>query len=225
MADLLQITPYIHGWEGGLSRAVTDKAHLHPAPWSFKGLTGWHTNKGVTYQTFSSLAKQLGYANTAENFFAMPESIWIKIYRVGFWNPMSLDLVKSQAMASAMADYAWGFGVGGALKHIETYLVITYKIMCKTAIDVANAINKLTEKGDKDFFEAFIEHRKQVFKELKEPANEKGWLKRMDDLKTIGLQLISKTVTKHKGSIGTAIILGIIGLGFYYREELKQLIN
>lgn len=218
MADLKQIIPYIKAWEGGLSRAKSDTASANPAPWPYKGQTGWHTNKGITYQTFFGSASKLGYQPTAENFFLMPEDIWMKIYRIGYWNPMALDLVKSQAVASAMADYAWGWGVGGAQKQLRKFLLQKYNITASTAEQVATAINKLTANGDKDFFEALIEQRKAAFKSLNQPANEKGWLSRMDQLKAVGLKL----VVENKGTIGSVLFIGALGAAYYFKDDLSN---
>jgi len=45
MADIKYITGFTEKWEGGLSRATTDTASKNPSPYTYKGQTGWHTNK------------------------------------------------------------------------------------------------------------------------------------------------------------------------------------
>jgi lysozyme family protein len=55
MADASKIIPHILQWEGGLSRNPADTASKNPAPCSYNGKTGYHTNKGVTYTTLQAL--------------------------------------------------------------------------------------------------------------------------------------------------------------------------
>lgn len=52
MADIQAIIPFTYKWEGGLSRATTDKASASPSPYVHQGVKGWHTNKGITYPVF-----------------------------------------------------------------------------------------------------------------------------------------------------------------------------
>ncbi|MGQ0829875.1 MAG: glycosyl hydrolase 108 family protein [Bacteroidota bacterium] len=228
MAKVDSAIPYIKKSEGGLSRAVTDTASKNPAPWPYNGKTGWHTNKGITYTTFVGLAPKLGYAITADNFFVMPDGIWFKIYKHGYWDPMQGDKINSQAMANAMADYAWAFGVGGAEKRIKRWLLTTYNIKANTMNEVAAAINTLTAKDDEDVFLKFIIHRKAAFTALNQPANEKGWLARMEDLKNEGLKLVSKvtkTVSENKGAVGaTLFFLALTAVGYVYRNEIKKVV-
>ena len=80
MTDLDSILPDVEKFilksEGGLSNNPNDPAAKNPSPTSEK----WHTNKGVTWSTFVSLAPKLGYQPTVQNFLVMPSSIWQKIY-------------------------------------------------------------------------------------------------------------------------------------------------
>jgi len=198
MAKFDSAIPYIQKAEGGLSRATTDTASLHPSPWTYQGKTGWHTNRGITYQTFVGMAPKVGYDISPENFFTMPDRIWLGIYKIGFWDPMPSDSLTSQAMANAVVDFAWASGVGGATNQIKKWLYNTYKINASSMSDIARAINGLTAQNEKVVFESFINHRKNFFLSLNQPANEKGWLARMDTLLNQGLQLV-------KDNPGTAV--------------------
>jgi hypothetical protein len=71
MADFTRIIPIIKQWEGGKSKAKTDRASAFPVPDG----SGYHTNKGVTWETFLGSAKKVGYSPTIENFYKMPDSI------------------------------------------------------------------------------------------------------------------------------------------------------
>lgn len=202
MADFKTAIPYIRKAEGGLSRATTDTASKNPAPFNYQGKAGWHTNKGITWTTFSGLASKLGYEPTAANFFSMPDSIWEKIYKDGYWNPMMAGSVNSDAIAVAIVDYAWAFGVGGATTRLKKWVKSTFGIDAKTMADVVNTVNKQSDEAET--FNKLILHRKAAFLALKQPANEKGWLTRMDVLKDFGSSLL-KTISQNKGTIGISI--------------------
>lgn len=114
-----KLTPFLLKYEGGLSRDPLDDASSHPAPWTWKGVSGWHTNKGVTYSAFVSLAPKCGYAITPENFFLMPNDIWLKILKEGYMKPYPLDKISHLPRIQAVIiTWAWGSGVSGS----ETYL-------------------------------------------------------------------------------------------------------
>ena len=204
MADLNKAIPYIRKAEGGLSRATTDTASKNPAPFTYNGKTGWHTNKGITWSTFSSLAPTLGYAASADNFFTMPDAIWEKIYRNGYWNPMQADKIKSDAIAIAIVDYAWAFGVGGAQSRLKVWVKSTFGADVKTMADVVATINK--QANETDTFNKLIIHRKAAFAALKQPANEEGWFLRMDELKQYGSAFL-KTISDNKGTASLLFFL------------------
>ena len=189
MANLSLAIPYIMKWEGGLSRAATDSASKNPSPYEYNGKTGWHTNKGITWATFKDLALKLGYAISAVNFLQMPEFVWRKIYENGYWLPMQCDKIESEAIATAIVDYAWAFGFTGAKKRIVAWIKKDFNITVSSMSQVANFLNKQPESV---IFKKLIEHRKQAFNNLNQPKNIKGWLNRMNDLEVFGNGLIKK---------------------------------
>ncbi len=209
-ADVHSAVAYILQHEGGLSNNTADSASAHPAPWEYGGKTGWHTNKGITYTTFSTLAGELGYENNANNFFSMPFDIWLKIYQFGYWTPMGCDNLNSQAMADGIADFAWASGVGGSTKQIRKWLLTDYAIIVSSVPDTITAINTLTAKDEKGTFEKFIEWRKNFFIALKNPTYEKGWLARMDALASHGFSVVGKLISDNKGIAGA--LLFFLGL-------------
>lgn len=178
MADSHHIRKFIQSWEGGLSRATTDKASANPAPWEYNGQTGWHTNKGITYTAFASMAPKLGYDITPANFFLMPDDIWDKIYKTGYWDVWGLDRMKSQAVADLIADFAWGSGAAGSLRSIKTYLTTKGKTIY-TFNEAVKAINELTLLHEEETFRELINWRANFFKSLNQPANIDGWLNRL----------------------------------------------
>ena len=112
MASYESAIPYIQKAEGGLSRATTDTASKSPSPFEHNGKTGWHTNRGITWDTFKGLSNKAGYAVNKDNFIFMPDNIWLKIYRVGFWDAARGVLYTSQPIANAVVDWAWASGTG-----------------------------------------------------------------------------------------------------------------
>src|SRR5690606_10527030 len=99
-----------------------DTASSYPAPWSYKGQTGWHTNKGITYQTFVSNASRLGYEATAENFFKMPDEIWLKILKGVYMKAFPLDRISHLPRIQAVIiTWAWGSGPAGAERYLANF--------------------------------------------------------------------------------------------------------
>lgn len=190
MANFADNLKFISGAEGGLSRATTDSAHLHPCPCPYQGMTGWHTNRGVTWTAFVALGPKLGYDPSCENFFIMPDAIWSKIYHLGYWAPMNGDLYTSQAIANNVAEIAWGSGVGGATNMLKKFLLQYYNTPVSDTMGIAQAINKLTAQTDKDVFEKLMLHRANFYRSLNQPANLPGWLSRLDKLRQKSLSLL-----------------------------------
>lgn len=191
MANSNNITPFITKWEGGLSRNPADSASANPAPWPYKGVTGWHTNKGVTYSTFVSLAPLLKYQATPDNFFIMPNEIWNKIFKRGYWDSWHLDKLNSQSIADLIADFAWGSGIAGSFNSIKKYLA-TKGYSVKNTFEAVEALNKITVINGKEIFLELVKWRENFFKGLNQPAFTTGWLNRLNDLKNLGLQTIQK---------------------------------
>lgn len=219
MANVSNIRSFIQKWEGGLSRQTADNASSYPAPWQYNGLTGWHTNKGVTYKTFSSLAAKLGYSNTAQNFFNMPDDIWDKIFYYGYWQPWGLDNLKSQAIADFIANASWGSGLTGSFNTIKKYLA-TKNINVSTREQAVEALNKLSALNETDIFLELIEWRNNFFKTLSDFSTYgKGWLNRSAELKQFGLQTIAKKKIKIAVIVVVVIVI-IASIGtFFYKSK------
>lgn len=192
MASVSNIMPFIQKWEGGLSRNTADSASKNPAPWTYKNQNGWHTNKGVTYTTFVSLAPKLGYAITPDNFFLMPDAIWDAIFKNGYWDTWYLDKMNSQAIADLIADFSWGSGANGSFQSIRKYLS-QKGIAVNSRLEAVEAINKLSFANETEIFLELVQWREAFFKSLGSFATfGKGWLNRLNDLKTFGLETIQK---------------------------------
>jgi hypothetical protein len=225
MADIKYITGFTEKWEGGLSRATTDTASKNPSPYTYKGQTGWHTNKGITYGSFKSLSAKLNYKDTADNFLNMPEDIWLKIAKNGYWDIINLDAVKSQAIANLMFSWQWGSGYSWR-NRVQKYLVskgINWSISDLKGLP--NKLNELSDKqGEKQTFDELLEQKKEFLLSLGQPANEKGWLRRLEDLKNYSYTLLGKTTEiLKKNLIPTILITTALLVGSYILyKTLKQ---
>lgn len=177
MADSIQAAPFIMAWEGGLSRATTDTASNNPAPFTYDGKTGWHTNKGITWTTFSSNATKLGYSPTADNFFKMPMEIWNKIFKKVYWDAIQADKIESQALATYAVSWVWGSGVTGGSSRLKAFL----KKQGVKDSPIYEGINQLENKvGAYKALELMLIDREQQFISMNQAANLQGWLNRLN---------------------------------------------
>lgn len=212
MANVSNIRPFIQKWEGGLSRNAIDTASAHPAPWPHNGVTGWHTNKGVTYGTFASLAPKLGYTITPENFFAMPDHVWDSIYKNGYWDTWYLDKMNSQAIADLIADFSWGSGANGSFQSIRKYLA-TKNIIVDSRLTAVEALNRLALVNEKQIFLELVQWREKFFRSLSTFSTfGKGWLNRLTALKEHGLETIDKKKNK---TIVIVLVLAVVVFCIY----------
>lgn len=198
MADYKKVIPFHKAWEGGLSRATTDKAASNPSPWTYNGQTGWHTNKGITYAAFVACAPKIGYQITPENFFTMPDAIWNSIFKIIYWDGMLLDRVNSEAIAAALSNWSWGSGDSGAFQLLKKYLATKGYNVTNDA-QAVDAINELSRGNEEAIFLELIDWRENYFRSLNQPANLQGWLNRLKfgsgtkpSMMQFGLNLIKK---------------------------------
>lgn len=223
MADWRFAAPFIIHKEGGLSRATTDTASKYPAPCTYNGLDGWHTNKGITWTTFKRLAPRVGYTVSCDLFFEMPGNVWDGIFKKGYWDVLAADRLKSNVIATYAVSWIWG---GGGLPEIRAFLRANgYTVSDVNSI--VNALNHWTARDEKQLFEKLLEWRAGYFKRLNQPANLKGWLNR--------LNLYRQRLSPYLGQTGTGktlIALVAVGLFFFalyllwpYRDKLLKSIK
>lgn len=182
MADYKKLIPFIRQWEGGLSKAKTDFASKYPVPDG----SGYHTNKGVTWKTFEGLSEKLEYDDTPELFYEMPDWLWERIWKGGFWDSIGGDQIKSQGIADYLADYSWASGpvrpgesIRLALEDLghpgtKPYLRPITASLVVSNINVVPATQLLTKLNY---------HRKYYVKNIpNSAANQVGWMNRIDKL-------------------------------------------
>jgi len=236
MADHKNQMDFIKKWEGGLSNDPRDIGPAsQPAPCVYQGQTGWHTNKGIIYSTFESNAARLGYSATCENFFAMPDYIWLKIYKVSFWDKFLLDSYRSQAIADVIVSLAWGSGLGGAYKQLAKFLNAGYNTNFRATtsdynIENVKAIRDVvrehtrTALGEKRLHLRLIQHMQQFYISLNKPVYIRGWLNRLNALYKFTYPSLRVAQQERKVLVftlaaGSVAVLSIVGFLLYENEN------
>ena len=223
MAVYTKIVSFIKTKEGGLSSATTDTASNNPSNCG-NGSNGkpYHTNKGVTWGTFKGLSTKLGYSATCDNFIKMPDDIWGKIYKDGYWNPIQGDRIQNQAIANTFVEMAWGSGVGsntssrGAIGYLKNFFKSKYNKSFDNITQIVDYVNELDNNGQTpELFEKLYDFRKSLYTSFNQPSNLKGWVNRLD-----AFYLLNKpyaTSTKTKASIAVGVLLIVAGATLYYK--------
>ncbi|MCC7514430.1 MAG: hypothetical protein IT212_07040 [Bacteroidia bacterium] len=183
MADYRLLIPKIKKYEGGLSKAKTDSASKYPVPDG----SGYHTNKGITWQTFKNSATKIGYTATPSLFYEMPDQIWTAILKNLYWDAIQGDKINSQAVAEMLADAIWA-GAYNAKYAVKAIQILLNKNGFNLTVDgivgpnTVNAINKFaTGNNEKLVLDAAYTGRKLHFEKLGGP-NLQGWLNRLNSL-------------------------------------------
>jgi hypothetical protein len=222
MAVYTKIVSFIKTKEGGLSSATTDSASNNPSNCG-KGSNGkpYHTNKGITWSTFKGLSSKLGYSATCDNFLKMPDDIWGKIYKDGFWNPMQGDRIQNQAIANTFVEMAWGSGVGsntsskGAIGYLKNFFKTKYNKSFSNITQIVDYVNELDDIGQTpQLFEKLYDFRKSLYTSFNQPSNLKGWINRLDSFYLLNKPYATSTKTK---TIAFGVLLIVAGATLYYK--------
>jgi hypothetical protein len=193
MADYRRQIGFIKKWEGGLSNDPNDPASVFPMPCYYAGESGWHTNKGITWQTFSSYASSLNYTASCSNFILMPDNIWLKVFKKKFWDAFLLDTYNSQSIADIIVSWAWGSGMTGAYRQLAKFLNSNYATnlpeaksdySTETITKMREVFNAVTRRGKRENLvqQELIEHYRNYYIALINPYYINGWLNRLDAL-------------------------------------------
>ena len=223
MANFQDIKGLTLKWEGGLSRATTDSASKNPSPYVYKGVTGWHTNRGITYTTFVESSKKYGFVNNAENFINMPDAIWDKIAKGLFWNDLNLDNVKSNGVAFQLFSWHWGAGTGW-FPRMQRYLTSKGVSWDKKSSTLSGAINQVIDKqGEKQTIDDLDAQQKEFYISLNQPVYTKGWINRIKDTTSFAYNYIGKVVTENKKKINFGLIgIALIGITIFAWKQYKK---
>jgi lysozyme family protein len=223
MVNYKNLVTFIKIKEGGISANPNDSASKNPSPCG-KDSKGYpyHTNKGIQWATFKALASKGGYTASCDNFLKMPDDIWNKVYKVGFWNEIQGDRIQNQAIANTFVEMVWGSGLGsvsrgtGTIGWLNSFFKNNYNQNLTTITQMVDFVNKLDNEGKTpELFEKLNNFRASKYKALNQPAFTKGWLNRLN-----AFYILNKPYaisTKEKTSITLGVILIIAGVTLYYR--------
>ena len=210
MANFQNIKPLTLKKEGGLSKATTDTASKNPSPYVYKGVTGWHTNKGVTYPVFEAASKKFGFENNATNFINMPDAIWDKIAKGLYWDNLNLDQLKSDGVAAQIFSWHWGAG-SGWFPRVKRYLSSKGVEWNSKGSTLANALNQLIDKqGERQTISDLDVQQKEYYTSLNQPANIKGWLARIRDTTNLATSYIGNLYNQNKTAFNSGIVIGVV---------------
>lgn len=185
-----KLIPFIQKQEGGLSRDTSDNASSNPCPYPYKGVYGYHTNKGVTWTTFTGLAQKLGYAATANNFFTMPFKIWFDILKNGYLKPFDIDQINHLPRIQAVIiTWAWGSGVAGSTSRLARFQRNNFGITDSNITSkeiTANFKKHVNSLNEKKIFNLLCDQRAEDFSKMADfPKYKNGWLNRLKEFRTL----------------------------------------
>jgi peptidoglycan hydrolase-like protein with peptidoglycan-binding domain len=103
--------------EGGLSRNTNDSASSYPCPTPYNGVSGYHTNKGITYKTWRSYFD----ASQDMRFYAMSHDDWSTIFDKLYWNPNAVASYP-ETINCLIVSFAWGGSMSATVKGAESIL-------------------------------------------------------------------------------------------------------
>jgi hypothetical protein len=229
MADYKNIVSFIKKAEGGLSSATTDTASRNPSPCG-NGKNGkpYHTNKGIQWITFKGLASQGKYTASCSNFLKMPDDVWYKVYKTGFWDKIQGDRIKNQAIANSFVEMTWGSGLGcsdfskcksGTIPFLNQFFKKYYNENLSSVSQYVDFVNELDKKGQSsELFENLNEFRANKYVALNQPKNLKGWLSRLNGFYVLNKPYALSTTEKKNITKGLGGVIAIILVTYLYKQ-------
>lgn len=167
MANYKLMIPWIKKWEGGYANDPDD--------------AGGCTMQGITIATYQ---RYFGKDNTCSDLKNITDQQWEYIFKIGFWDKMQADEIKSQSVAELIVQMAWGSGAVTATKRIQKLL----------GVKVDGVIGPITlwhinKQNPRTLFTDLKDMREQWLVEISKKGNNKkylkGWLNRLNDLKFV----------------------------------------
>jgi lysozyme family protein len=233
MADWRLLTEFTKDAEGGHSADPNDAALKS----GHSGVLGKgydnrfpnnyiHTNKGVVWATYVNYAKIKGKTPTAKEFINMSEATWADIFKTLFWDRISGDLIKSQAIAEILMEAIWGGGSMGMVKTLQKFLNskgATLVVDGAMGANSANALNKYvtTKARETEIVELLIAQRLAYLQSLSDwRFYGTNWGSRVSKLRDKALELVKKGTASNTGKVVIgAIILG--SLAFFFSDKIS----
>lgn len=176
MADVKKLAPFILKWEGGLSDDTRDSASKIMCPTPLNG-RNYHTNKGVTYQTW---IKYFGKLND-QRFLKMSNEDFSVILKQ-YWDVWKADEINNQSIANILVDWIWCSGHVG-IRKVQAILGVAADgvVGSKTIQAINNYNQKLLFAKIHDARHTFLHNI--VINKPSQKVFLKGWLNRLNDFK------------------------------------------
>jgi lysozyme family protein len=170
-------TRHILRWEGKTSSDPRDTASsCYPG--------GIHTNKGVTFCTFKTLAGKLGITPVTHSRFLKLTDQEIGRFIYEYYKTVRGSEV-ADSVALAMTEAAWGSGPGRAFQHLRD----SVKDLGKPGASTSQAIQSANQVAESQLFKAYQARREAYIRSLgSQPSYSaflKGWLNRLKSFNTI----------------------------------------
>jgi len=217
MADHRDVINFIQEWEGGISGHPADNASANASPCGIdpQYMEAIHTNKGVTWLTFQQF-----YGNDCDLFLAMPQDVWLNIFKNGYWDKVGGDAIENQGVANMYAEWAWMSGAGGAFNQMSDFLKSTYGY---TSSDVSLPekhvliLNYQTRQDPEKLFYGLTDYRRQYLLGLSDaPTFANGWINRLNAFIDYNKKYIMAGEDNDSSRVIIAVTLVIIGVLAYF---------
>ena len=185
MAQEILLSPFIKKTEGGLSRDTTDSASAHPCPYPYFGESGYHTNRGWTWSTWS---QYFGVTpDSATQWYTMTDASWDALFTKAFWNKILGDQINSQRIANMIGD--WFFNSGNYAE-IDAQKILDSVFSNHLVVDGCfgtQTISAINSANEPEFYADITQKRRDFYQDIvtNNASQAKylvGWNNRVNDL-------------------------------------------
>ena len=177
---------------------------------------GGATNFGITQKVYEAWLKR---PVTVAEMKAMPKGNAIAIYKTNYWDKIKGDQLKDYSMAYAIFDQAVNRGISAAVKQAQKVIGVNPDgIAGPSFVAAMNAYD--SGKFLINYLVASTEAYKQIVNN--NPSQSvflKGWLNRIDSIKSYATAFVGKPVVK--AGLGGIAIIAMIGLGYLIYTNSK----
>lgn len=180
---------YVRCNEGGVSSDPTD-FNAYGLPYFLNGV---HTNKGVSWWTFTkaipvNLKTKDGCYEAKDRFIRMSDKDWVTVFDSICFSGLKLDSLRDYKTAYAIADFCWGSGTWGIIKAQEALNLHGFKVPVdgRMGSQTVSALNNL--KDYKAYLRTYCALRRSFYFN-NSYIHRNGLMKRLDEFETlIGLR-------------------------------------
>lgn len=181
--DFTKVIEHTMKFEGGLSRHASDSAKENTCPTPYKGKTGYHTNKGITYAVW----KKKHGSGMDSHFFEMSNDEWLDFYQQ-YYDSVKGGQVKSDSISFFLTQIAWGSGKKQAGLTVQRALNALGHKLSVDGIIGNQTIIAINSTHERELFDMMITYRVEFFKKISTGKNSvflKGWLRRLEEFRIL----------------------------------------